>query len=95
MASRKGFTSQQKFSAALSIIKGEKSNVDVGREMSCHPTLIGDWRTQLETNGAVVFDRAKDEIEKDKKIAKLEHLIGRLTIENGFLERVLGRSTGA
>ena len=95
MGSRKGFTSQQKFTAALAIIKGEKSNVDVGREMSCHPTLVGDWRAQLETQGAVVFDRAKDDIEKDKHIAKLERLIGRLTIENGFLERVLGRNTGA
>jgi transposase-like protein len=95
MSARKGFTSQQKFSAALAIIKGEKSQVDVGKEMSCHPSLAGDWRTQLETNGALVFDREKENIEKDKHIAKLERLIGRLTVENGFLERVLGRNTGA
>jgi transposase-like protein len=95
MAMRKGFTSAQKFTAALTIIKGEKSQVDVGKEMSCHPSLVGDWRTHLETNGSAVFDREKTDIEKDKRIAKLEHLIGRLTIENGFLERVLGRHTGA
>ncbi len=95
MGMRKGFTSAQKFTAALTVIKNEKSQVEVGKELSCHPSLVGDWKTHLETKGAAVFDREKDDIEKDKKIAKLEHLIGRLTIENGFLERVLGRHTGA
>ena len=95
MASRKGFTSAQKFTAALTIIKGEKSQVDIGKEMNCHPSLVGDWRTHLETNGASVFDRATADIEKDKCIAELQRSVGRLVTENGFLERVLGRNTGA
>jgi transposase-like protein len=95
MAKRKNYTSAQKFTAALAIIKGEKSAVEVGREMSCHPTLVSDWRNALEAHGAVVFDKATDEGEKEKRIALLERIIGRLTTENGFLERVLGRNTGA
>jgi transposase-like protein len=95
MAKRKGFTSTQKLTAVLSIIKGEKSAVEVGREMSCHPTLIASWRNSLEAHGGVIFDKERVETEKDQHIAKLERAVGRLTIENGFLERVLGRSTGA
>jgi hypothetical protein len=95
MGMKKGFTSAQKFTAALTVIKGEKSQVDIGKEMSCHPTLVGDWRSHLETNGAVVFDREKENSEKDKRIATLEQTVGRLVTENGFLERVLGRNTGA
>ena len=95
MAARKGFTSAQKFAGALAIINGTKSQVDVGKEMNCHPSLIALWRTHVETTGAALFDRATEEKEKDKRIATLERTIGRLVTENGFLERVLGRNTGA
>jgi transposase-like protein len=95
MAKRKGFTSTQKFTAALAIIRGEKSAVEVGREMSCHPTLVTDWRNDLITHGAIIFDKATEEGEKEKRIAILERTVGRLVTENSFLERVLGRNTGA
>ena len=95
MARRKNFTSAQKFTAALAIINGSKSAVEVGREMSCHPTLVSDWRNALQAHGAVVFEKASDESEKERRIALLERTVGRLVTENGFLERVLGRNTGA
>lgn len=95
MAKRKGFTSTQKFTAALTIINGSKSAVEVGREMNCHPTLVADWRNDLVAHGSVIFDKATEEGEKDKRIAVLERTVGRLITENGFLERVLGRNTGA
>jgi transposase len=95
MAKRKNFTSAQKLTAVLAIIKGEKSAVEVGREMGCHPTLVAGWRDALEEHGTLVFDKATLETVKDAHIAKLERAVGRLTIENGFLERVLGRSSGA
>ena len=95
MAKRKNYTSAQKLSAVLAIIKGEKSAVEVGREMGCHPTLVAGWRDALEARGGIIFDKAAEESIKDQHIAKLERAVGRLTIENGFLERVLGRSSGA
>jgi transposase len=95
MGMRKGFTSTQKFTAALAIIKGEKTQVEAGRELHCHPTLVSGWRDSLVAHGAIVFDRAIEEQEKDKRIATLERTVGRLVTENGFLERVLGRHTGA
>jgi transposase-like protein len=95
MAKRKGFTSIEKFGAALSVIKGEKSQVEVGRELNCHPTLVYGWQKSIETGGSVVFDKALEEGVKDKRIAELEQYVGRLTTQNDFLGRVLGRSTGA
>ena len=95
MAKRKGFTSEQKFKVALQVIKGEKSQVEAGRDMSCHPTLVGDWQKIIETQGARLFENTKEESEKSARIAKLERDIGRLVVENDFLERVLGRKSGA
>jgi transposase-like protein len=95
MAKRKNFTSEQKLAAALAIMKGEKTAVEVGREMGCHPTLVAGWRDALEARGGIVFDKAAEETKKVAHIAKLERAVGRITVENGFLERVLGRSSGA
>lgn len=95
MAKRKGFTSAQKFAAALAVLKGEKSQVEMGREMGCHPTLVGDWQKNIEAHGAALFDRTEEDTEKDKRIAVLERTVGRIVTENDFLERVLGRKSGA
>ena len=63
--------------------------------MGCHPTMVTLWKKEVEEHGARVFESTSDTNEKNQKIAKLERLIGKLTIENNFLERVLGSSDGA
>lgn len=95
MATRKSFTSTQKFSAALSIIKGEKTTVELGKELACHPTAIGYWRDDVEKKGSLIFETKKEESEKDQKIATLERLVGKLVSQNSFLEKVFERNTGA
>ena len=95
MAKRKGFGSAQKFKAVLSVISGVKTTVEAARELGCHPTMVSLWKKEVEEHGVRVFESASETNEKNQKIAKLERLIGRLTLENGFLERVLGRSDGA
>ena len=94
MAKGKRFASGQKFTAALAVISGAKSPVEAARDMGCHPHMIGLWKKEVEEHGSVVFERASDTEEKNQKIATLERMIGALTMENGFLERVLGRSNG-
>jgi transposase len=91
MRKKKIYTGAQKFEAALTLIKGEKSAVEIAREVGCHPNIVGEWRNQVVEHGSLVFERNTEESEKDRKIAKLERLIGKLTIQNDFLEKVLGR----
>lgn len=91
MAMKKGFGSGQKFNAALSVIRGEKSAVEAARELGCHPTMVGSWKKEVEEHGARIFETVSETNEKNQTIAKLQRLIGQLTLENGFLERVLGK----
>ena len=91
MKQGKRYESAQKFAAALSVIKGEKSTVEAARDLGCHPTMVGSWKAEVETHGAAIFERTSEAEEKNKKIVRLERMIGVLTLENGFLERVLGR----
>jgi len=77
----------------MSVIKGEKSAVEAARDAGCHPTLIGNWRDAIVKDGALVFEKESGEGAKDQKIAKLERLIGKLTVQNDFLEKVLEQSS--
>jgi transposase-like protein len=94
MAKYKRFGSAQKFQAALSVISGKKSAVEAAKELGCHPTMVGMWKQEVEEQGARVFESNSETNDKNQRIAKLERLIGRLALENDFLERVLGKSDG-
>ena len=75
----------------LELIKGEKTGVEIARSLGCHPTVLTDWREALEKNGTLVYEHQVEEAAKDKKIAKLERLIGKLSVQNDFLEHVCDR----
>ncbi len=91
MRKRKTYTAAQKLHAALELIKGERTAVDIARDIGCHPTIIVDWKEALEKNGSLIFERQADETKKDAKIAKLERLIGKLSVQNDFLEQLCDR----
>lgn len=93
MRVKKKYSGAQKFQAALAVIKGEKSAVEAAKDIGCHPTLIGNWRDAILKDGAVVFEKEAAEGAKDQKIAKLERLIGKLAIQNDFLDQVLEHSS--
>lgn len=92
MKKRKTYTPAQKLRAALDLIKGERTAVDIARDIGCHPTIIVDWKEALERNGVLVFEHQIDETKQEAKIAKLERLIGKLSIQNDFLEHLCDRS---
>lgn len=91
MRKKKTYSAAQKFNAALTLIKGEKSAVEIAREVGCHPTIVADWRDQVEKHGPLVFERQSEEGDKDRKIATLERTIGKLAVQNDFLGQVLER----
>jgi transposase len=92
MRTRKIYSAATKFDAALELIKGEKTAVEIARGVGCHPTVVAEWKRMLEEHGKGVFENEVADNEREKKIAKLERTIGRLTMENDFLEHVLDRS---
>lgn len=91
MKKKKTYTAAQKLNAALALIKGERSAVEIARDIGCHPTILADWKQQVEQHGTLIFERQSEEGEKDKKIAKLERTIGKLAVQNDFLGQVLER----
>jgi transposase-like protein len=86
---RKRYSSEVKLQAALRLLKGEASTVEIAKEIGCHPTIIAEWKERLLANAPKIFESAAAEDDKARHIAKLERLIGKLTVQNDFLEKVL------
>jgi hypothetical protein len=63
------------------------------KEIGCHPTILGEWKDRLLANAPKIFEPSSWEDDKAKHLAKLERLIGKLTVQNDFLEKVLESSS--
>ena len=81
--------SDVKVKAVIELLKGQKTAVEIANAIGCHPTILGEWKDRLLANAPKIFESPTMDDEKAKHIAKLERLIGKLTVQNDFLEKVL------
>lgn len=84
------FTAAQKANAALALMKGEKTAVEIAREMGCHPTLIGEWRDRLLAAVPAIFENPQMRDDQAKTVAQLEQMVGKLTVQLEFAKKVSG-----
>ncbi len=80
-----------KFKVALEALKGEKTSAQLASEFGVAQSMIFKWKKALLDHGRSVFAQAHCKPEPSAEIEKLHATIGRLKVENDFLERVLGR----
>ncbi len=81
MTKNRTYKPQLKAQVILQVLSGTKSAAQVCRELQINETLLSRWKQQLLTHAALVFERESEASEKDERIAELERLIGRLTME--------------
>lgn len=90
---KKPHGSEFKFKVALAAIRGDKTTAELCAEYGVVSSQLFKWRKVLLAGGSVVFkEESKTPSVPDKQIELLHATIGRLKVENDFLERVLGRS---
>jgi transposase-like protein len=71
----------------LECISGEKSASEACREYQLSPILVSKWRTEFIENSSAIFERDHKGSEEQNRIADLERLVGRLTLENEMLKK--------
>ena len=81
MAKPREFKSDFKARVVLQVLTGTKSAAQVCREHKLHEPLFTRWKHQFLERASLVFDRPGQEPESAERIAELERLIGRLTLE--------------
>ena len=83
---RRQYTNEQKEEIVRSLLNGQTA-LQLGREHNISPALINRWRRQY-LDGELNRNDNNQEINKLKKdIAKLEQMIGKLTMENYILKK--------
>ena len=74
-------------------IRGERTLAELAEQFDVHPNQITQWRTQLLVGASGVFG-ATTAVDPAPAVdvKSLHAKIGDLTLENDFLEGVLGRA---
>ena len=59
----------------------------MARRYEIHPTLLARWRQQLRQDPERAFTANRNGSDEEVRIAELERMVGRLTMENALLKR--------
>lgn len=85
---KRKYPSQFKTNLVIQYLKGGKTQSEICREHSINPNLLNKWAGQFQNQASSIFDQGKQN-EHQKKVEKLERIIGQQTVEIDFLKRGL------
>jgi transposase len=87
---KRQFTREFKLQVVREVEAG-KSIAQAAREHQIHPTLIAKWRSQISKYGERALAGNGNTYKDEARIAELERMIGRLTMENALLKKALSQ----
>jgi transposase len=85
---RRQFTKEFKL-AIIREIEAGKSHAEVARAHQVNPNTITRWRKQLRQYKDQAFAGNGHAYTSEARVAELERMVGRLTMENDFLKKVV------
>jgi len=96
MGKRREFTPEFKVRVVLELLTGAKSLMQASREYEIKDTVISRWRTEfIERAPGLFVENTQSEHETRRKIAELERMVGRLSMELDMAKKVYGYSGSA
>ena len=78
---RRTFTSEFKARVILQLISGEKSLAEICRKNKLNQQMVSRWKTEFLQNAPSVFESKKGYSAEQQRIAELEQVLGRKTME--------------
>lgn len=97
MAERRKFSPEFKVKVVLEMLKGEKGLMQASREYGIKDTVLSRWKQEFLERAPELF-RAEGTEEQRlmvERIAELERMVGRLTLELDMAKKVFGISGSA
>lgn len=79
---------QLKAQVVLQVLTGAKSAAQICRDLNINENLLSRWKQQFLTHASLIFAPANEANEKDARIADLERMVGRLTLELEIAKKV-------
>ncbi len=93
MSQHRTYPPDFKAEVVIESLRGQKSDAQICREREIAADLLARWRQQFLERAPQVFASEQSRSAEQAKIAKLEHLIGRLTVELAAAKKASGLLT--
>jgi len=92
MTKRREFSAQFKLETVLEGLRGERSIAQLCRERNITDSLYYKWRDEFLAGAADIFSdkRRRDGDANAERVAELERLVGRLTMELEIAKKASG-----
>lgn len=87
---RKRHGSDFRLKVALEAIKGKRTLAELCQEFGVAASQISAWKKQVEEGSQALFESKRPKNHQEE-VDKLHRVIGKITAERDFLERVLKR----
>lgn len=88
MTHRRQFTAEFKAQVVLELLTGAKSSAELCREHQIASSVLADWKAIFLARLASIFEHPDQSTNQDSvRMAELERLVGRLTLENDILKK--------
>jgi transposase len=81
VGTKRVFTPEFKSDIVLAVLSGQRSAMDLAREHQLKPQQISDWKAEFVANAPLIFRRDSASDATQARLAELERLVGRLTLE--------------
>ena len=81
MSKRRTFTPEFKAQVVLEELTGLKSKAEICREHRLKPEVFSRWRAQFLERAAEIFATQPSRGDEQERIAELERMVGRLTMQ--------------
>ena len=88
----KRYSPKFKFHVVLEVLTGDKTNAQVAKAYGVHPNSVNTWRQTLLEKGPEIFAQDGTVARYERRIAKLERLIGQKEVEIALLKNFLGQT---
>jgi len=95
MATRRTFTSAFKAQVVLELLSGAKSSAELCRQHQLASMVLARWKTEFVAQAPRLFEREAVTSADQQRMAELERLVGRLTLELDCAKKVSARLASA
>lgn len=86
------YTPEFKVRVVLELISGKKQLSQASREYGIKDTVIARWRQEFMERAPQVFEQSDRRDAQAERIAELERMLGRMTVQVEMAKKVFGDS---
>ena len=93
MTERRKFSAEFKAKVVLELISGEKGMMQASPEYGIKDSVLSRWKQEFLERAPQVFAQPKAKDPQEERIAELERMVGRMTLQLDMAKKVFERSS--